>query len=459
MADRIQQFSATNSISSAQFVSVTVPQEVPAGRKLIVSVGVNHTPASVVVSDSRGNTYTQDASASVTANNNSTYIFSCDVTTVVQAGDSITATFPVNESRKLIHVQEWSGLGALDRIGSTTGSGAAMDVALSAATSQASEVVFGAFIANLGANVTSDFTADSPWVEGDEVEILTGSTGRGLYSGYQIVSSTSTYSFGGDVNVTPAGNWAGAIASYLTEAGATSFALTLGTFLDPVNDVAFGVFMRDVNAAVDPDSGFFELADFGMASPPFRLAVEQRTGQDLSVAASDTGGDDGSAWIGIASEFRAATASADKAITPSGIVSTSTVTATVFKGDIKTVALRGSSGPFIFLFRKPMSIISRSVVTGTVERTTGGSADKAIVPNVLGIQSMTSVSAAVNLGNTTVIPAQINSRSTITATVTGPLPLIDFTPETRAAPALTIPFTVNEGVLIGDFKFRRLRED
>jgi hypothetical protein len=290
---------------------------------------------------------------------------------------------------------------------------------------------------------------------------MTGSAGRGLYSLHQIVTATSQYTYGGSLDVTQGGSWSGVIASYREAALATSLSLTLSPFLDAVNNAAFGVFFRDVNASMDPDAGLFELADFGMSTPPMRLQAQHRTGQDLSVTSTDSGSNDGSNWLGVAAEFRASGGTADKAIVPSGVNGASAVTADVGVGEDKAITLPTSVGPFglLFFFQKPAFITSRSVVTATVEATTGGAADKAVVPTaVLGTAS---VSAEVILGNLTIIPATINGSSSVTAVVTGPEPPIDFVPETRVAPALIPDIDLLPGpdTLPGSFAFRRLRED
>jgi hypothetical protein len=233
-------------------------------------------------------------------------------------------------------------------------------------------------------------------------------------------------------------------------------------FLDPTSNFTYGAFLRDANAAVDPDGTFSELTDTGGASPDIRLFVEQKTGESLVVSATDTGSDDLSSWLVLAAEFRAFVAESIQQVVPAVINGTSTVSGTVFKGEDKAVAPRATSGPWPFFFDSDESIVGRSVVSGTIFVTNTGTTPRPVVPNPGGIQGTSSVSAIIHLVTLTITPAAINGSSSVTAAIFGGTPVtgpIDFIPEVGAAPALILPFLPGADALPGSFAFTHLRED
>jgi len=130
---------------------------------------------------------------------------------------------------------------------------------------------------------------------------------------YTLVGSNAT----GIININFGGNTQDGIAWSLTEfdgvntsgtdgigalvqsatnsggSGATQVTCTLAnSFSDAVNNVAFGMFGRSGNGGITPGSGFTEIHDVTYITPSNGLETEWKTGQDLTVDASWTGGTD-----------------------------------------------------------------------------------------------------------------------------------------------------------------------
>jgi hypothetical protein len=195
----------------------TVPSSgVTAGNFIIVRVVIPSDTITIVSgADSGGNTYSVDVQANAGGQVTSTATLSAQATTGLTNGQTISVTLS-SGTQLAGEASEWSGIvtsGALDKTQSKgpQGFGTAWTSNATATTSQASELLVGAYGTGSGLTNTagSSFTAESS---------LTGAF-RGLMTEYRIVSATGAYAATGTLSASSDG-----VATIATYKGASAAA-------------------------------------------------------------------------------------------------------------------------------------------------------------------------------------------------------------------------------------------
>ena len=205
--------------SSNTTIPVTVPAAgVAAGNTVIVELAMDSSNVTVSCADSRGNSYTNDAD--VTNSNSGSaraVIFSATVGTALVSGDAITVTFSGQVAPKAISALEFSGLvsgsGRLDKTASGANNGTSMTTASTTTTSQADELLIGAFAVRLK---SVSFTAGSNYTGagGVTMNLSPASNNVAAFPEYRIVSATGAYLANGSNGGSTSTDWAALITTY-----------------------------------------------------------------------------------------------------------------------------------------------------------------------------------------------------------------------------------------------------
>ncbi len=128
-------------------LSVTVSSPVPAGDTVVIGAGAQNNITVVSAADSRGNTYSVNATRQYTAGaggKSTTALISAHLTTGLQPGDTITVTVSKGNTWGFV-AEQWSGLSGFDRTGGSDSAGAqttTASVSTSGATTGSPEAVF-----------------------------------------------------------------------------------------------------------------------------------------------------------------------------------------------------------------------------------------------------------------------------------------------------------------------------
>jgi len=141
-----------------------------------------------------------------------TVVFSARVVTALVFGNTITVTHPSVRSRAL-SINEFSGLGYVDKTQTGAGNSVTPTTAATATTSQASELLLG--------SIGVETKKDDPFAAGAGYTALpntgTGTSGSpdsnvAIDPEYRIVAATGSYLANGSIN--PARNWAATIVTF-----------------------------------------------------------------------------------------------------------------------------------------------------------------------------------------------------------------------------------------------------
>ena len=123
---------------------ITVPAGgVPAGQTVIVQLSQREAAVGTITfTDSRGNTYTTDAT--VTGTRTRTVVASAQVTTALQGGDTITVTHPSGKN-SIAYASSWAGIASTNRVaGSATATGSSTAPSATLSTTWSGTLVYGA---------------------------------------------------------------------------------------------------------------------------------------------------------------------------------------------------------------------------------------------------------------------------------------------------------------------------
>ena len=211
----VKTIGANSTQSTGTTLSVTVPAAgVSAGRSIIVAFGMSGTAGTVSCADSAGNAYTVDASViNSTAKTTRSVVCSAHNVAALSSGNTITVTSPSSATR-VLSAFEFSGLsasGAIDRPSSATGNSAAPSSGLTAATTQADELVFG--LSSMSYSVNDTFTAGAGLTLAGRVGTSTNKPyDMTINPEYRIVSATGTYKVDGTNDKSHP--WAAVVVTY-----------------------------------------------------------------------------------------------------------------------------------------------------------------------------------------------------------------------------------------------------
>lgn len=214
--------SSTNVTSLAP----TVDQAVPTGQLVVVVLSYRAVGGTPSVTDARGNTYTLDAQASGT-NSNRLAIFSAPVTTALQVGDAITASFA--SSNAAIQVFRFSGLDTTGTrvAASNTALGSSTDISVGATPTASGQVVIAA---NSRTGNPGDSSFDTDTTDGGWTWIPQTSSGAiqsieaTLDSAVKTVTGTTAQTWNN--TLTTSRVWQAAIVVYKVAASSTPVSAT-----------------------------------------------------------------------------------------------------------------------------------------------------------------------------------------------------------------------------------------
>src|SRR5436309_1731640 len=196
-------------------LSVTVPAGgVVFGHTLLVSFAIDPAAGAVSCADSKGNSYSKvmDFANGSGTTGVRTVVFSARVVTALVFGNTITVTHPSVRSRAL-SINEFSGLGYVDKTQTGAGNSVTPTTAATATTSQASELLLG--------SIGVETKKDDPFAAGAGYTALpnigTGVSGNpdwnvAIDPEYRIVAATGSYLANGSIN--PARNCAATIVTF-----------------------------------------------------------------------------------------------------------------------------------------------------------------------------------------------------------------------------------------------------
>lgn len=208
--------------ATATSVAVTLTAAVPTGRTLLIAAGweavAGTVPTISSVVDSRGNTYATDVSI-VSGTTVAVAVIRARVTTALQVNDTITVTISASRTRWALQVDEFDDVlvSPLDKTATSTGATVtAMSTGTTAATTQASELLYAVYGFGGGRTVT----LGGSWSGGPVVESTAGSSDRAVQAAWQYVTATGTQQ--GTATLSTASTYAGAIATYKTVAPPTA---------------------------------------------------------------------------------------------------------------------------------------------------------------------------------------------------------------------------------------------
>ena len=261
-----------NSAISGATLGLTAGVAVPAGNTIIIAAAIDSTGSGAAsVIDSRGNTYSTDASVT-NSNGIRTLVFSARVTTALLANDAITLTFTETSTARAASAFFVPGLWSGTRKDvSITGSGYGASLSSgSVTTNLANEFLVGAMgidSTSDSVTATSSFTALSP----------DGIGGARIIPEYRIVSSAGPYA--ATATLSAPHYWAAALVAYKQDVAAPTTSADLsGTAGDNgwySSDVQVTLSASDAGSSVA--STWYRIGTSGaftQYSVPFTLSTE-----------------------------------------------------------------------------------------------------------------------------------------------------------------------------------------
>ena len=201
-----------NGSSATGSIAISVSPAVAVNNTVIVAITLYDTISrTVTVTDSSGNSYANNANV-LDSSDTRTLVFSAPVTTALTTSSTITVSFSTAAYYVNASALSVGGLVAsspADKSATSTGTSTTPSVGPTATTSQASELLIGAFGLDISSG-TPSFTAGSGYTA-LTANLISGAWG--IYPEYQIVNATGAYSatgtFSGGVQ-----DWAAAIVTY-----------------------------------------------------------------------------------------------------------------------------------------------------------------------------------------------------------------------------------------------------
>lgn len=220
-ASRLSHTAIGNSSSTASWV-VTLNAATTAGSKLVLWVAVGDGNATLTGITGGGGTWTQRGTKNDT--NNITYIY--DGVGLTAGTTTITLAWSAADIHQVGGVDEWAGLGAFEAAG-TVGSASSTSFTASYATTNATDVVFGAVIGWPSTTGTQTVTQSGGGWSYDAQ--LQNGTDTFVRNGNQAATSTGTFTYSGTLSRTGhTHTWVWAYAQSSSTTSFTSAAAALG---------------------------------------------------------------------------------------------------------------------------------------------------------------------------------------------------------------------------------------
>jgi hypothetical protein len=219
--------SATTTTSGTQLtIPVPANMTVPAGSTVLVRLTHPYTSGGPTCADSKGNTYTRDASAASSGLNIRGSLFSGQIVTALGPGDAIRVTASATVATMTVVMGAWSGVvfggaGAnLDvAVNQTSGTSTTPGTTIPVTTVTADDLLVG-FTAVQGPS-TDTYTEDTvfPWISLTRAGTTGGTPDFTVNAAYDSVKATGTYYYRPVLGTSR--NWAEIIAAY--KAGTPSY--------------------------------------------------------------------------------------------------------------------------------------------------------------------------------------------------------------------------------------------
>jgi len=221
------QLGGKTTFSSSTTVSLTITNPAPVGDTVIVAVDGGGLSSLSSVADSRGNSYTVDR-PTVVGTGADIALASARITTALQSGDTITATYAAAPNWQAIAAVDFAGLTTaspwLDATASNTGRGETPSTGASGATTKTPELILGAF-----SDTTSSSTHFTPTVPFQSAINTLGYLG-GIRIIYQVANGTGSFNASASYSGLPFNPyWAGTLATYRAASTDTTPPTTPGT--------------------------------------------------------------------------------------------------------------------------------------------------------------------------------------------------------------------------------------
>jgi hypothetical protein len=234
-------------------LAITVSAAVPVNNTVLVALVFQDTNnPTVTVTDTAANTYTNNADVTDSGTNR-TIVFSAPVTTALAVNGTITMHFSASTSYISASAFQVSGLilvSNVDQTATASGTAAAMSSGTAATTTQAGQLLFGAFGSYV--NGTPTFTPETGWTAlTNEVVLL------GIYPEYRIVTATGAYAATGTLSSKP-NDWGAAIVTYQGAASQLAFSTTPVTVAAGVCSPVITVQSQDSNGSAAPPASTTE---------------------------------------------------------------------------------------------------------------------------------------------------------------------------------------------------------
>lgn len=211
----VQSFSATSKTAGTTLAIPAPAGGVPAGHTLIVRVSADYTTSAPLVTDNRGNTYTRDRSAANAGTTMRAAVFSCRVTTALQAGDTISVLFPAAVTAKAAAADQFSGVMSpitLDTQNGLTGTSTAPSIPVT--TTNADDLLV-AMVAVEGPS-SEGFTEDvfDQWSGAGRAGTTggTATSNKTINGAYRAVGVTGTYTYAPVLGTSE--SWVGFVMAY-----------------------------------------------------------------------------------------------------------------------------------------------------------------------------------------------------------------------------------------------------
>jgi len=200
--------------SSGNSFTLTFNKAISSGHTLLVGVAVDTTngAGTLTATDSKGNTYTNNANA-ISSTTAGVTIFSAYITAALTTSDTLTITdSTVTHSRWAVSGSEFDNLiqNGFDVKSTGTGHSVSPSSGSTAATQNTYEVVYGAVA--FGRSSSQNFTPASGYALATQVNTAAGSSDRSMASMYRYFSASSTFAASGVLTATS--TWAAAVATY-----------------------------------------------------------------------------------------------------------------------------------------------------------------------------------------------------------------------------------------------------
>jgi hypothetical protein len=201
-----------NAANTGQSVQLTLGSPVAQGHTVIVAAGINSWGILVnSITDTRGNTYTVDATVNHTGTSLNSYLGSGYVATALQPGDKITVTFSTSlYSTRLISAADFSGIASTNRLDTSAGvfGSSAAPSTPTITTTQPGDLL----VAGFGSANSTTFTPAFPFSALTPTTTALGTVARSIYSAWWIAPGSGSYKATG--TLTAAVQWTAALAAY-----------------------------------------------------------------------------------------------------------------------------------------------------------------------------------------------------------------------------------------------------